>query len=376
MTGIASSSQQFTNLPSPMKIWLHRISHNGYASYPLLNLGYLSIGFSDFSNPDFLNKVTNLLDSEVWNYVNAEFQKEWGSIPKTRHNLVRFLRDIKAGDWVLVPKQGTFSIYEVSDDHPFCIREIDPTGLRAWGLPDGSPLKLTEHGLERDGNDKEPDLGFARNVRRIHTHERDISRAKFADAALTARMKIRSTTADISDLRENITRSLKRFNEDRPINLHATLFDLHAETTLEAIRDDLDPDKLESLIRWYLEKAGGKAVIPAKNESGKEGDGDIVAVFEAIKTIIYVQAKKHDGETDDWAVQQIVAYRDQKQKGVNDSESIDDGYARIAWVISTAESFSSECIALAKDNNVLLINGPDFVKMLLNAGIEGLDVAL
>ena len=37
--------------------WLHRISHNSEASYPLLEEGYLSIGFSNyFSNEEFLEE--------------------------------------------------------------------------------------------------------------------------------------------------------------------------------------------------------------------------------------------------------------------------------------------------------------------------------
>jgi hypothetical protein len=89
-----------------------------------------------------------------------------------------------------------------------------------------------------------------------------------------------------------------------------------------------------------------------------------------------VQAKHHTGETDDWAVNQIRDYRDKKNARSKEADTMDDGYARLAWVVSSADKFSPECISLAKQNKVLLLNGKDFVRLLLNAGIEGLDTAL
>lgn len=40
-----------------MKYYLHRISHESNISYPLLDNGLLSIGWSDFSNREFLDNV-------------------------------------------------------------------------------------------------------------------------------------------------------------------------------------------------------------------------------------------------------------------------------------------------------------------------------
>lgn len=277
---------------------------------------------------------------------------------------------MKAGDIVLVPKQGVFSIYEIAEDFPLCIHDVDATGLRAWGLDAGDRLIMADGFLSRNG--EAIHLGFARRVRPLHT---DIPRASFADAALTSRMKIRSTTADISDLKDNVERAIDHYKDDEPIDLHATLLKTHVQTTLDAIKRDLNPDKFEQLIAWYFEKIGARVEQPSKNENGKEGDGDIVATFDSLRTIIYVQAKKHDGMTDEWAAEQIVAYRDHKATPEIESGVMADGYARIAWVVSSGDGFTDDCKALAKDNRVLLLNGKDFAKLLLNAGIEGLDVA-
>ncbi len=121
------------------------------------------------------------------------------------------------------------------------------------------------------------------------------------------------------------------------------------DKVLELITEKLDPARLEKLIEWYFKRIGASSVDPpAKNESGKEGDADIVATFEPIKTIIYVQAKHHVGTTDAWAVEQIASYVENKELGR------EDGYTRIPWVISTALNFSTECRDKAKRHQVCL----------------------
>ena len=73
--------------------WLHRISHCQETSRPLLEKGFLTIGFSDFSNPKFL--------SYGWNDFNEEFQEQWGCLPRSRHFLWRFLHEMNQGDFVI-----------------------------------------------------------------------------------------------------------------------------------------------------------------------------------------------------------------------------------------------------------------------------------
>ena len=46
-----------------MKIWLHRISHCSDVSEKLLENGYISIGFSDFANIQFLENAHFILHS-------------------------------------------------------------------------------------------------------------------------------------------------------------------------------------------------------------------------------------------------------------------------------------------------------------------------
>ncbi|ALI98505.1 restriction endonuclease [Rufibacter tibetensis] len=340
-----------------MNYWLHRISHLAELSYPLLEKGYLTIGFSDLINHELIDKVLE----DDWDYFNSQFQKVWNNVPRTRHNLWNFLK-FQKGDLVIVPSWGTFFICEIVDDRPFLIGETFSEDLKSWGNKNVTTNGV--HLLKEDG--KAYDLGFARKVNVLY---RDVSRDKFADAKLTARMKIRQTNAQINDLKTSIETSIENYKVDKPIHLHSIIIDKTASLVLDSIQNELNPDKFEKLVKTYFKTIGANEVsIPAKNESGKEGDADIVAVFESIKLIIYTQAKFQKGQISEWGTNQVLEYRTKK-------ESIDDGYNKIAWVITTANTFNENAENLAKQNEIQLVNGIEFSKMLLNAGVTMLNTS-
>lgn len=341
-----------------MNYWLHRISHIAELSYPLLDKGFLTIGFSDFTHGEFIDEVLK----GDWNYFNGQFQEMWGSVPRTRHNLWRFL-NFKKGDVVIVPSWGTFFACEILDERPLLIGETYSDDLKTWG-----DKKVTTDGyclMSEEG--KTYDLGFARKVKVVH---RNVSRAKFADSKLTSRMKIRQTNGLINDLKKSVEKSIENYRENRPIHLHSIIVEKTADLVLDAIKSELNPDKFEKLVKTYFKSIGANEVsIPAKNARDKEGDADIVAVFENIKLIIYIQAKFHKGRVNEWGTNQILDYRTNK-------ESIDDGYNKIAWVITSADSFNEQAEKIATENEIQLIDGLEFSKMLLNAGINLLNTGL
>ena len=68
-----------------------------------------------------------------------------------------------------------------------------------------------------------------------------------------------------------------------------------------------------ALAKWYMEKLGATVEVPAKNStSTEEGDADVIAYFEPVKLVILIQVKKHQGNTDSWAVEQISNYKKNK----------------------------------------------------------------
>ena len=170
-------------------------------------------------------------------------------------------------------------------------------------------------------------------------------------------------------MKNNVDYALEKARKNTPISLYGEVIESMKEVLLNEIRTKLQPDKLERLIEWYFNKIGADRVeIPAKNEKLKrdKSDGDIIADFELLKVRVLVQAKYHEGKTDDWAIEQIHKYSEQLE------ELEDDEYTYINWVITTANDFTKEAISLAKEKEVRLINGSDFSEMLIDAGLEGL----
>ncbi|MDH5680694.1 MAG: hypothetical protein OEZ36_03840, partial [Spirochaetota bacterium] len=195
--------------------WLHRISHCSDVSHPLLEENYLSIGFADFCSDQILN--TGFLTD--WEAFEKEFERVsidvWGCVKshRSRFSLWRFVNSMKAGDWVIVPTYKKFHIYEIKSELLYP-KDIDCLSK----LKTERPVILNEDNLlSFDNGEKEHiDLGFFRKVKSI---KNDISRYQFADNALFSRMKIRSTNANIVDIKESIEKVIKALENNRPISL-------------------------------------------------------------------------------------------------------------------------------------------------------------
>jgi hypothetical protein len=344
-----------------MNYWLHRIAHLENVSYPLLEKGYLSIGFSEFSNQKFLEKVSN----EDWDYFEEQFNTAWEDRSRRiRHSLWRFIAGMKKNDLVLVPHPWqTFSVYKITEAHALIPASIQPEAdWEDWN--EVKILKNREKRLILEGEEDSLDIGFLRKVKPV---EESIPRYEYADAALTARMKIRQTNADISDLRESVDAALESFKQQKPVDFKNILLENSVEPWLEIVKSKLTPAKFETLVKLYFERIGATSIEmhPGENSPDKSGDVDIAAEFESLRTIINVQVKFHQGETSEWPVHQLKDY-------AASIETIRDGYFRLYWVISTSDSFSKECERLAARNNILLIDGRAFVRMVIDAGMQNI----
>lgn len=189
-------------------------------------------------------------------------------------------------------------------------------------------------------------------------------------------MKIRQTNAYINDIKESIEKTISMKGKR---NFEKDLKNKFAKELLNELKESIHPAEFEKLIKWYFEKLGASDVwIPAKNESWKtdRADADVIAVFDSLKTVFYVQAKLHDGETDEWAVNQVSKYIDQRSEYKNSENDDTDNYTVATWVISTADQFSEKAIKIANEKNVVLIKGEDFAKMLINIGFMGINDVL
>ena len=213
-----------------MRCWLHRISHHAETSWPLLESGYLTIGFSDLSSPEFFNRT---LTADGLSDLDDDIREVYDSLLRSRHSLWRFLREMCIGDFVLVPGWGTYSVYVIEGD-PQLIGNITVSDLRTWN---GEGVGLRDNLLYAGG--RPIDLGFFRRVRlhRIGSgngpEAKDINRYEYADNGLAARMRIRQTNADISDLADNIERLLEAYGRGTPPNLHARIMEEMREKILK-----------------------------------------------------------------------------------------------------------------------------------------------
>lgn len=342
------------------KYWLHRISHEWDVSYKLLSAGYLSVGWSALADSGIENAVRSASDSQPFEAIMREHGYQTS---RSRWNLWHFCK-FNRGDFVVVPLfNGEFSIYKIVG-RPIPITEL--SGFSVFSSEDGSRIVRDEAGLLlRSKTNEIVDLGFVIQVEPIKEH---ISRYEYADNKLTARMKIRQTNADISDLAESIQNVI---GADTPINLYATVIEELAEKLLNVIKAQLTPDKFELLVKWYFEKLGASYVFrPSKNSSDKwdGADADIIAEFDTLKIMFYIQAKLHDDTTSRWAVEQISMYKDQHELSPGE-------HTVIPWVISTASRFSADAITMAQENNVRLITGTEFARLLIDAGITDINKA-
>lgn len=337
-----------------MKVFLHRISHHAEISYPLLDRNILTIGWCDFNSTDGAASFDE-------DFENSGYAK----LSRSRWGLYRFLFEMQPDDWVVVPSWQTFRVYKV-ESTAFPVNELQESDLK--GLEDwhGRQVYLdnSTNLLKCSEDDKIIDLGFCIRVSLL---EKDIPRAEYTDAMLASRMKIRQTNADITDLQKHVEEAVEAFRLKCPIKLSSKIMAEVEESVYGIITDYLTPDKWEQLIRLYFEKLGATSIeIPAKNESSKEGDSDIVATFEALRTIYYVQAKFHKGVTEsDWALKQVDAYTGWKNETGE--------YSTVMWVISSAEDFSETVKTTAKEKDIQLISGPEFIRMLLENGIARFD---
>ena len=343
-----------------MKYWLHRINGGdnalAFAHTLLYKHFYLSIGWSDFSSDAFVNDVKERGDSAI----DEAMQKEGWGLPRNRWNLWRFIKGMSKGDIVLVPTWSVFSLFEIADDEVLSNESIDVAFFKDWN---GHYAYLNDDGYFYNVDDKCIDLGFYRKMKPILLN---IPREGYADQELYSRMKIRQTNADISDLAESVENARKAFEQKKPINLKEQMVEETAPKLLSLIEKLTNDIKFENLVEWYLKSIGARVDTPSKNESPTEdGDADKVAFFENIKTAIMVQVKKHEGTTNDWTIQQIKAFKANHNYG---------DYHTQMWVISTCQDFSARAKIEAESEGVRLINGIEFAEMILNAGLEGLNL--
>ena len=288
----------------------------------------------------------------------SKFFETVGEGSKAWRCLLHFLR-FRKDDIVVVPLWNReFAIVRILatptpiSQSPLCGTELSSRL--------GKQVLITKQGIIAKDADGYYDIGFVAPFKLL----RQIPRS-YADAALTSRMKFRQTNCEIGDLRESINLALQATGS---ISIYDSICEKVTEKILDALKEKLNDRGFERVIKWYMLHMGADRVsIPAKNDPKKKdgADADIVAEFDDLGLVYYIQAKKHDQLTSAWAVKQIERYRQQMQTDGSD-------ITYISWVVSTGK-FDENMIESAKNANVRLIGGLDFAQMLLRSGIRDID---
>ena len=337
-----------------MRYLQHRISQMWDVSKQLFDMGYLTIGWQYLAGTDLLERT--LQEGEAG---FSDSASKSGLVSRNRWCLYRFLT-LKAGDQVIVPLyEKEFAIVEVAGDaQPICALPV-----KKFSSIENRGVVVRDY-LYYEGNDDPIDLGY---IVPYHMDTAKIVPRGYASAKLQARMKHQYINVDVEDCAEDIRKAM---TAEAPVNLRDIILEATAKSVLESIHE-LTPDGFERLVQWYMQQCGATRVeIPAKNESGKENgaDADVIAAFDHLGTVFYIQVKKHEGYTSDWAIKQISYYKAQK-------ENKSDDFTYIPWVVSTA-SFTEEVREYAHEVGVRLIDGLDFAKMIVDTGIKNINTVM
>jgi len=334
---------------------MHRISFERDVKQALLdNEGLLLTGWGFVSNDSFLNSVYGK-DKRTYNDI---YEKAFSSLPHNRYFLYMFINEFKKGDYVLVPGNKDFSVYEITSECPYSKKHIME---KVKNAKDCNLERDTNMNYWRISPHTELELGFFWEVRPVALN---ISRELYAKDVLRKRLKFFGTTGNITVLAQEIEDSIQRYKNNTPFILRNEITADVCSSVLKKLQEVAGDGSFEKVVKYYLERIGASTVvIPAKAVLSKEqGDADVVADFNELQVRIIVQVKHYLDVVDEKAVRQIISAEIE----------YDDGQTVIPWVIASCDNFTDEAKKLAEENGVRLIGGTEFSSSLLDVGLGGL----
>lgn len=326
--------------------FIRMLNHEREISRKLFEDDYISIGYSKLNkdeNGKEIDYVEEYNSSEnkyekIREDVKKKFEK-WG----THSKFEKFL-NIEVGDIVIVPDYKCFYITEVIEKPISYIGELK----RSYG----------------DG-----DIGVVCKIKKISNSQGIVAKRELYAHGDLAK-KLRSLGGYYELKADNIEKIKRDFENEKVIKIEEEFKSALRNKVLEIIKTKLNPNNIERFIKNLMEKTGAKCDIPAKNNKKNAtteiADVDITCVYEKIKHIIYIQVKKHEGETSEYGVEQLQEY--------NDTE-LDQDYSTSYWLITTGEISEKARESQKKSKKVIrLIDGNELADMILEIGIDSLEV--
>lgn len=325
-------------IPNPPAAWVHRTSPSGIDQLDNICLKK-NVIVNGWSGAHGLEKISD------WYEMREKLKKDcyptdenYRRAGMATSSMWRFLRDMKPGDYVVVPHRGgMFYVARITGD------AFVDDGKSAVGA----------------------DAIYRRPVTWLN-HKEGIPRT-LVKSGLRSRMKIRQTTAaasefvaDIESALNLVVRKESASNSNLfPIELRKSL----AEATLAEIHAGyMDERKFEELIVAVMTGMGFEEAKIIGRRSDKGVDIRAEYVIGRTVVVIGVQAKWHKGETEahwlDHFVEGLVA------------DGIDTG-----WFITSAdfsEDFEVRAAELSEKHGkeIQAINGRDFAEMVVDYTLE------
>ncbi len=329
--------------------FLRMLNHEWEISRKLFEDDYICIGYSDLNkaenNYDYVSYYNSFGDqkAEILRRDVVDIYEKWGH----NYKIERFL-NLEVGDIVIVPDYKCFYITKVIE----------------------SPISFSK--IKQNYTDREKiDIGVVCKIEKIKNKSNEIAvdREKFSIGELKGKLRSFSGYYELES--ENTEQIIKNFEEDKIIKVEKELKEKTKGIILNTIKETLNPNNIERFIKKLMEKTGAICEIPPKNDKSNTenniGDVDIICSYEKIKHIIYIQVKFYNGFTNDWGLKQLEYYKDSK---------LDEDCSTSYWLITTGEiSEEIKKAALAnKEKTIRLIDGLELAEMILELGIDDLEV--
>ena len=255
----------------------------------------------------------------------------------------RFINDMKAGDWVVVPYQGgVFYLAEINGDAYF----------------------------DKSAAAKGTDSCYRRPVRWLN--DKQPIRRELAKAKLVSRMKTQGTSAEAGDLIDEIVVALKIAQSASGAGTTGEqLFAKNLRQKMTAVvlneihQGYMTPQKMEKLVIKVLMAVG--ATSTKHIHTTKDKGVDIIATFligRVTQVNVGVQVKCHEGKTGNDQLRQLIT-------GL-EKENLTQG-----WFV-TAGTFSDDAEEYLEKEvegtgfQISLVDGNQLASMIIDSGLENI----
>lgn len=314
------------------KYWLHRVNYEAVLAYPLLQEGWLSMGFSDYGVAHNIDDVKENIEGIIVN--------ECEGYGKNRNYLKAFINEIGKGDYVIVPLGKNFNIYKVLNEKIITAKSFDINNVKDYY---GNEIKRNVNGY-LETCDRIIDLGFFRKVKLLAG---DIPILKIKDTQFGKW----DTTYELIDVKNIIADLTKHYKSKEESSIKEAIRD--SKQILEEININAVANTKE-LIAQYLTGIGFKLL------EDKESTDVVKAYFEPLESKIIVRIQDSKENTRDWASKQITSYK-QSQYKKNEST--------LLWLLSS-DYYLSEKVKSEAGLGIRLISRKDFLEMCLNMNLH------